>query len=139
MKCEFASFFCTPTDPGLQDNSFFAYTGVSSIPTDQSGGNTINGGVGRPLAKRLLTSVAARLFRSRYAGKGSVTTRILSPSIHQYEQVLAQSAHSSPVITSGANATVTQFQVKSSAPTRNEATVPSYPVTSVCVCIGWIA
>ena len=124
-------FLLCLVDPGFKDGSFFAYTGVSSIPTEQGVGNNISTGVSRPLAKRLLTSVAARLFRPRCGGKSGVTTRILAPSVHQYEQVLAQSAHSSPVMTSGTGANVTPFQVKSTGGTRNEASVPSYPVTSV--------
>ncbi|CDS38168.1 discoidin domain containing receptor 2 [Echinococcus multilocularis] len=112
--------------PGFRDGSFFAYTGVPALPVVQNGGSGVSG---RPLAKRLLTSMATKLFRSRCAGKPSAV-RIMSPSTHQYEQVLAQSAHSSPVMTSTATAA---FQPQPSAPTRNEAALPSFPVTSLPV------
>eukprot|EP00108_Taenia_solium_P008870 TsM_000197400 transcript=TsM_000197400 gene=TsM_000197400 len=116
------------TDPGLRDGTFFAYTGVPAIAVEQNGGSGVGG---RPLAKRLLTSMAAKLFRSRCAGKTGAA-RILSPSVHQYEQVLAQSTHSSPVMTSTA-AAAAAFQPQPSAPTRNETTLQSFPVTSLPV------
>ncbi|VDO11141.1 unnamed protein product [Rodentolepis nana] len=93
-------------DPG----QFFAY---SSVPSTHNGEATDS----RPLAKRLFSSVAAKLFRTR--GK----SRILTPTFHQYEQVVAQSSHSSPAV--NPNASNSAFQSQQSAPT--------FPVTSLPV------
>lgn len=101
------SYVTTPNnDPG----QFFAYSGVVSTHTGESTDS-------RPLAKRLFSSVAAKLFRSK--GKA----RILTPTFHQYEQVVAQSSHSSPAV--NPNTTNPTFQSQQSA--------PSFPVTSLPV------
>ncbi|VDL24791.1 unnamed protein product [Hymenolepis diminuta] len=98
------------TVPNNDPGQFFAY---SSVPSTQNGELTDS----RPLAKRLFSSVAAKLFRSK--GKA----RILTPTSHQYEQVVAQSSHSSPSV--NPNAANPIFQSQQSA--------PSFPVTSLPV------
>uniref|UniRef100_A0A5K3EWS3 F5/8 type C domain-containing protein n=1 Tax=Mesocestoides corti TaxID=53468 RepID=A0A5K3EWS3_MESCO len=105
---------------GLQDGAYFASPGYTSGTRSNDGVPTF--AASRPVAKRFLTSFASRLFGSRCGGKPRLmrvfTSSCSSSSAHQYEQVVPQSAHSSPGVTAA---------VQTQLPARSEA-LPPFPV-----------